>query len=57
MPNDSFPDWEKVLAAAARLQRILPGAALVGWQNWQAVKTACANCAMLIFDRIVGLEG
>ncbi|MBV6392720.1 MAG: hypothetical protein KPEEDBHJ_01945 [Anaerolineales bacterium] len=30
MPNDSFPDWEKVLAAAARLQRILPGAALVG---------------------------
>ncbi len=30
MLNDTLPDWEKVLAAAARLQRILPGAALVG---------------------------
>jgi hypothetical protein len=30
MPNDTWPDWEKVLAAAARLQRILPGAVLVG---------------------------
>ena len=30
MPNDTWPDWEQVLAAAARLQRILPGAVLVG---------------------------
>jgi hypothetical protein len=26
------------------------------WQNWGTVKTACARHAMLIFDRIVGLE-
>jgi len=26
------------------------------WRNWQIVKTACADCATLIFDRIVGLE-
>ncbi len=30
MPNDALPDWEKVLAAAAHLQRIVPGATLVG---------------------------
>ena len=26
------------------------------WRNWQTVKAACADCATLIFDRIVGLE-
>jgi hypothetical protein len=26
------------------------------WQNWEAVKTACAGYAMLIFDQIVGLD-
>ena len=136
MPNDTLPDWEQVLSSAARLQRILPEAILVGgtaaalyaehrlstdanhvlpdlqqrfdqvlaelesvagwktactneesalqqlqiqlahplpydleelgldeyknldprWQNWGTVKTACARHAMLIFDRIVGLE-
>lgn len=30
MPNDTWPDWERVLAAAAHLQRILPQAVLVG---------------------------
>ena len=30
MPNGAWPEWEQVLAAAARLQRILPGAVLVG---------------------------
>ena len=30
MPNESLPDWEQVLAAAAHLQRILPDAVLVG---------------------------
>ena len=30
MPNDTWPDWERVLAAATHLQRILPGAVLVG---------------------------
>ena len=30
MLNDTWPDWERVLAAAAHLQRILPGAVLVG---------------------------
>lgn len=30
MPNDTWPDWELVLASAAHLQRILPGAILVG---------------------------
>ena len=30
MPNDTWPDWEQVLAAAAHLQRVLPGAILVG---------------------------
>lgn len=26
------------------------------WQDWNAVKAVCADCAMLIFDRIVGIE-
>lgn len=26
------------------------------WQNWETVKTVCARYAVLIFDRIVGLE-
>ncbi len=30
MPNENLPDWERVLAAAAHLQRILPDAVLVG---------------------------
>jgi hypothetical protein len=30
MPNDTLPEWERVLAAAAHLHRILPGAILVG---------------------------
>jgi hypothetical protein len=30
MPNTSLPDWERVLASAAHLQRILPDAVLVG---------------------------
>ena len=30
MPNDTLPEWEQVLAAAAHLQRILPDAMLVG---------------------------
>lgn len=27
------------------------------WQKWETVKTACAIYAILIFDRIVGLDG
>lgn len=30
MPNDTLPDWERVLSSAARLRRILPEAVLVG---------------------------
>jgi len=30
MPNDTLPEWEQVLSAAAHLQRILPEAVLVG---------------------------
>ncbi len=30
MPSDAWPDWEQVLSSAARLQRILPEAVLVG---------------------------
>jgi hypothetical protein len=30
MSNEKLPDWERVLAAAAHLQRILPDAVLVG---------------------------
>lgn len=30
MPSNTLPDWEKVLSSAARLQRILPEAVLVG---------------------------
>ena len=30
MPSNTLPDWEEVLSAAARLQRILPEAVLVG---------------------------
>lgn len=26
------------------------------WQDWQAVKTVCAHCATLIFDRIIGQD-
>ncbi len=26
------------------------------WHDWQAVKAACADCALLIFDQIIGLE-
>lgn len=26
------------------------------WHDWEVVKTVCANCATLIFDRIIGLE-
>jgi hypothetical protein len=27
------------------------------WHNWQTVKAACADCATLIFDHILGAEG
>lgn len=30
MPNDSLPDWDEVLSAAARLQTLVPDAVLVG---------------------------
>lgn len=30
MPANTQPDWERLLMAAARLQRILPGVVLVG---------------------------
>jgi len=30
MPSDALPEWERVLSSAARLQRILPDAVLVG---------------------------
>ncbi len=30
MPEKSLPEWERLLAAAAHLQRIVPGAVLVG---------------------------
>jgi hypothetical protein len=30
MPNDILPEWERVLSSAARLQKILPDAVLVG---------------------------
>lgn len=30
MPNNTWPEWERVLSSAARLQRILPEAVLVG---------------------------
>jgi hypothetical protein len=30
MPNATLPEWEQVLSAAARLQRLLPDAVLVG---------------------------
>ncbi|HGG59129.1 MAG TPA: hypothetical protein ENK26_04320 [Gammaproteobacteria bacterium] len=30
MPKNTLPDWERVLSSAAHLQRLLPGAVLVG---------------------------
>ena len=30
MPNNIYPEWERLLSAAARLQKILPDAVLVG---------------------------
>jgi len=26
------------------------------WHDWSAVQAACAACAVLIFDRIIGVE-
>jgi hypothetical protein len=26
------------------------------WQNWEAVKAECIQCAILIFDEIIGTE-
>ncbi|MHB1586429.1 MAG: hypothetical protein ACYCRH_06640 [Acidiferrobacteraceae bacterium] len=28
----------------------------VRWHDWETVKAFCANCAMVIFDRIIGLR-
>jgi hypothetical protein len=30
MPNDTLPEWERVLSSAARLQSVLPEAVLDG---------------------------
>ena len=49
MPNDTWPDWEQVLAAAARLQRILPGAVLVGGSA-AAVYAASEGLSVMVFD-------
>lgn len=64
MPNDTWPEWELVLASAAHLQHYdLEELNLTEyknleprWRNWQAVKATCADCAILIFDYLVGLE-
>ena len=66
MLSEPLSDWEQVLAAATHLQRILPGAVLVGgsasvvyaarWRDWRSVKAVSADCATLIFDHIVGLD-
>ena len=64
MPNtspDSLPEWDSVLSSAAHLQRILPGAVLVGgtaaykrldpkWQDWESVKTLCGALAVKLLD-------
>ena len=50
MPNATLPDWEQVLAET-EYKNLDPR-----WRNWQTVKSACADCATLIFDHIVGLE-
>jgi len=64
MPNDTYPDWERVLSSAARLQRILPEAVLVGGTasalyaehrfSMDADRVVPDLCQR--FDRIVGLE-
>ena len=43
MPNDTLPDWERVLSSAARLQRILPEAILVGGTAAEARLNRCSN--------------
>jgi hypothetical protein len=48
MRNDTWPDWEQVLAEYKNLDP--------RWCDWQTVKATCTDCAVLIFDRIVGLE-
>lgn len=35
MPTDTLPDWEEVLSSAARPQRVLPDAVLVGMTKLQ----------------------
>jgi len=48
MPNDTWPDWEQVLAEYKNLD--------ARWRDWQTVKATCVDCAVLIFDGIVGQE-
>jgi len=49
MPKNTLPDWERVLSAAARLQRFIPHAVLVGG-------TASAIYAKHRFSRDADLE-
>jgi hypothetical protein len=56
MPNDTWPDWEQVLYHLEELSLAEYKNLDSRWQNWGAVKAACAGYAMLIFDRIVGLD-
>jgi hypothetical protein len=63
MPNDTLPDWERVLLAAAHLQNILPEAVLVGGAasaiyaghriSIQSIKDVCVSASILIFDRVL----
>ena len=57
------PSWDDVLAAAARLQRLVPDAVLVGgtaayrhlekrWQDWDDIARACEALAVAMLDRL-----
>jgi hypothetical protein len=48
-PPKPLPEWDRVLSAAAHLQRIFPDA-----EDWHVVKEACANAALAIFDGLPG---
>ena len=66
MPEE--PIWEDLLSSASRLQKILPGAVLVGgtaaamhvrfkhlrasWQNWETVKAVCIKTSQVLASEL-----
>ena len=56
MPNDTWPEWERVLSAAAHLQRILPEAVLAELEAVAGWKTARIQRPVQILGSLDGIE-